>query len=1076
MADELDTASAVQQYLRGPDVATQARASLTQAAGTSGALEAELRAVSARTGVPISTARAMPQEVKRRAAAADDYEDLTRRFPNTMGFLANAANARLAHDDRDNLTALERVMQEGSFIGRALASSMPALSEGIGGVAQAALENTAPLLDDMVSKILPANPLRAVAAEINKTRQQAAALTKGVAGELPPDAGNFRRGVQSGFQSLGSQAPAIVASVLTRDPRYMLGSAGISEGGKSYGAARDKGMSPLGSAIYGGSQAFVEVATESLPALALLKDLKVGSSLFKTILHQAAAEIPGEQLATLAQDYNEWLFLNPDKPFKSYLDARPDAAIQTLVATVVATGAQAAIGHTAAKMAGTMGKPEEAPGPSLVQRIVETANNSELRKRDPNAFASLVQQTADANGAPAEVFIDARQVSEALQQSGITLEQAVAAMPSLADQLEAATVMGGDVVIPIGEFAAGIAGSPIEPLLMQHVRTEADGLSQADGKKKTAADQQMAGTAKKAEEQAANLTPLEKEREKVKQDILEQLNATKRFTPDIHEAQAELTATVLSNIARRAGKTVEQLFNGKPLKVQASGVFADALQQVNLEAGSGFRSLAVGQTTIDYSVSGNGQTAEISMVKTPKSDRGQGAARAAMKQFLAGADAKGVTVFLTAEPMDKGVSKSRLQAFYKSLGFKPNTGRNADYRARAGMVRRPQGVPHDQTKTPEFKRFSQDAPLVSRADAQTRQFKSGEKIVVEAYHGTKRPDRVGTKFLKKRATSGPMAFHTSSPELASSYAAGKQDTSLASEDQDYSNWFKVKIPGDRSTTDLVRSWYRLDSATKDRIAELAPRVMFSDEQEADGGNKIEPGPEGHDSGTGSYDYNLASTRTTWDRRGNPLKALIEDWLNSGNLFDDEQRFMQVLKLAGFPMELVEYDSPTSEYPFVYKNYIAMYKPLVTSDVPQEVVEALNAAAKKDRSRAQPSGADSWDKNTRTLREWVAAFNSEDNTYVWTSIPDKVTDVFKSLGYDGIVDWSGKGGGPAALVAPVYIPFEETQIKSAIGNKGTFDSTKNDILKQDAPAKPSPGHIEAMKREKVLNRLLECLSG
>lgn len=578
MADEIDTASAVQQYLRGPDVATQARASMAQAAGTSGALEAELRAVSARTGVPISTARAMPQEVKRRAAAADDYEDLTRRFPNTMGFLANADNARLAHDDRDNLTALERVMQEGSFIGRALASSMPALSEGVAGTAQGLLENAAPLLDDMVGKILPANPLRAVAAEINKTRLQAGALAKGVAGELPPDAGNFRRGVQSGFQSLGSQAPAIVASVLTRDPRYMLGSAGVSEGGKSYGAARDKGMSPLWSAIYGGAQAFVEVATESLPALALLKDLKVGSSLFKTILHQAAAEIPGEQLATLAQDYNEWLFLNPDKPFKSYLDARPDAAIQTLVATVVATGAQAAIGHTAAKMGGTMGKPEEPPGPSLVQRIVETANNSELRKRDPNAFASLVQQTADANGAPAEVFIDARQVSEALQQSGITLEQAVAAMPSLADQLEAATIMGGDVIIPIGEFAAGIAGSPIEPLLMQHVRTEADGLSQADGKKKTAADQQMAGTAKKAEEQAANLTPLEKEREKVKQDILEQLNATKRFTPDIHEAQAELTATVLSNIARRAGKTIEQLFNGKPLKVQASGVFADALQ------------------------------------------------------------------------------------------------------------------------------------------------------------------------------------------------------------------------------------------------------------------------------------------------------------------------------------------------------------------------------------------------------------------------------------------------------------------------------------------------------------------
>jgi hypothetical protein len=358
----------------------------------------------------------------------------------------------------------------------------------------------------------------------------------------------------------------------------------------------------------------------------------------------------------------------------------------------------------------------------------------------------------------------------------------------------------------------------------------------------------------------------------------------------------------------------------------------------------------------------------------------------------------------------------------------------------------------DQTQSEAFKKWGNNAPLVTSEDAATREFKTGEKVVVEAYHGTKRPDRVGTKFLKKRATSGPMAYHTSDPSLASNYASGKQDTSLANEEQDYSNWFKVKLPGERSASDLVRSWYRLTPEQKNKIADLASRVMFSEEQEVGGGNKIELGPEGHDSGTGSYDYNLAQTRTSWDRRGNPLKALVEDWLNSGNLFNDEERFMQVLKLAGFPMNVVEYDSPTSEYPFVYKNYIAMQKPLVTSDIPQDVVAALDAAAKRDRNRARPAGADLWDKNTRTLKQWVSAFHSSaDSAYVWTSIPDKVTEVFKSLGYDGIIDWSGKGGG--AIVAPVYIPFEETQVKSALGNKGKFDDTKNDILKQGGPAGP-----------------------
>lgn len=354
--------------------------------------------------------------------------------------------------------------------------------------------------------------------------------------------------------------------------------------------------------------------------------------------------------------------------------------------------------------------------------------------------------------------------------------------------------------------------------------------------------------------------------------------------------------------------------------------------------------------------------------------------------------------------------------------------------AKPAEVRQPR-YSRTQTDTPAFKKWSDNAPLITAEAAQTHQFKTGEKIVVEAFHGTKRPDRVGTKFLKKRATSGPMAYHTSSPELASSYAMQKADTSLAYEDTDYANWFKFKPPGSRSTVGIDRAWFFLTPEQKQKVFDLAPRVMQDDDL------NIVLGPEGHKSGAGGFDYHLAETRTSWDRRGNPLKALVEEWLNSGNLINDEGKFLDVLEKAGFPIRDVNYDAPNAEFPAVYKNYIAMRNPLVTSDVPDTVVRALEDAAKTDRSRAQRGGADLWDKNTRTLREWVKMFKEPDNAYVWTSIPDKVTDVFKRLGYDGIVDWSGKGGGERA---PVYVPFEETQVKSALGNRGTFDPNKNDI--------------------------------
>lgn len=364
-----------------------------------------------------------------------------------------------------------------------------------------------------------------------------------------------------------------------------------------------------------------------------------------------------------------------------------------------------------------------------------------------------------------------------------------------------------------------------------------------------------------------------------------------------------------------------------------------------------------------------------------------------------------------------------------------------------------------------LKRWSNNAPYVSSEAADTYDFKTGQKVMVEAYHGTARPDRVGTVFQRKRATSGPMAFFTSAPELASSYAQGKQDTSITDDERIYAQWFKYKPAGQRSAVDIVRAWNFLPEETKARIAALAPRIKTDDAT----GEQIELGPEGTTNGIGNYEWELEQTQRSFDRRGNPLKALMEGWLNGGVLFNEEERFLQVLEMAGFPVKDVTYDAPNATYPFVYKTYIAMQKPLVTGDVPQAVIDALKEAAKRDRSRAQIGGTDMWDKNTRTLREWVANYTDPANdsaSYVWTSIPDKVTDVLKSMGYDGIIDWSGKGGGDRH---PVYIPFEETQVKSAIGNKGTFDPLKKDILfarawRSDLRDKLAEAKMESSKEE------------
>lgn len=104
---------------------------------------------------------------------------------------------------------------------------------------------------------------------------------------------------------------------------------------------------------------------------------------------------------------------------------------------------------------------------------------------------------------------------------------------------------------------------------------------------------------------------------------------------------------------------------------------------------SGSREVSVGGSTITYGINPQTRRAQIALVKTPKSKRGQGAARAAMETFLREADERGYTVSLTADPMEKGVSKPKLEAFYRSLGFVANKGKNKDFTTRDGMIREP---------------------------------------------------------------------------------------------------------------------------------------------------------------------------------------------------------------------------------------------------------------------------------------------------------------------------------------------------------------------------------------------------
>lgn len=194
----------------------------------------------------------------------------------------------------------------------------------------------APLADPLVGRILPGNPLRATAEGLARYRQSIEAQAKA---SMPRAEGLVESGVFSGIASLARNMAALPLAFLPGGQPAAMAAMTAPVGGQAYGEARDKGVGVVPSLTFGASQAAIEYATEKLPMSRLLGDVRAGSSLLKTLGQQAALEVPGEQIATVLQDLNEWAVLHPEKPFSSYLEERPSAAAQTLIATLVGVGA-----------------------------------------------------------------------------------------------------------------------------------------------------------------------------------------------------------------------------------------------------------------------------------------------------------------------------------------------------------------------------------------------------------------------------------------------------------------------------------------------------------------------------------------------------------------------------------------------------------------------------------------------------------------------------------------------------------------------------------------------------------------
>lgn len=564
MSDEYDSAVAASLT---PDTAQAARVGYAVGSGYDPQTYAEAQRAARLTGVPVETALNMPKEIKRQVDMGSiDFDALAKTSPATAALLADTERAKIAHDDIENMGQIERKLRQfgggvTEAVGMAVSGTGHLLDIAqrniLGGLANLVLPTPrAPGLPTTSSIVgdLMGSDWRTAGGEVkgfarNSMMIPAAQQTFGdqVAGGLGQVAGQIAmlpiaRGSGLYTQGADTMAEKLSGDKLTsgqRDAGILLG-AGIT--GVTEKWALDKLLGPMALPIK--NQILASLARFGIGALA-----EGGQEFSENTMQDAVrSALTGKNQIDIGQSLGE---------------GGVGAAVGGIVRSVVEAGLHIRIRGQRAEQAEAQAQ--------QIEQINQFAAASKLLQRDPESFQAFVDHAAES-GPVRDVFISA----QALMQSGVA-EQVAAVSPAVAEQMQQAVDTGGDIRIPVGEYAAKIAPTEFAQSLVDHLKTDPEGFTRAEAQEymQTQGEELQREVERVLADRAGD-DAFKASTESVKANIKAQLDAAGRFTESAHDAYASLVGNFYGVTAAKLGITPDELLQRYPLKVQAEDVTGGA--------------------------------------------------------------------------------------------------------------------------------------------------------------------------------------------------------------------------------------------------------------------------------------------------------------------------------------------------------------------------------------------------------------------------------------------------------------------------------------------------------------------
>lgn len=418
--------------------------------------------------------------------------------------------------------------------------------------------------------------------------------------------------IAAGMAAAGgvAAAPAIGIGVAAAGLTWRVGmgvETGVSEAGSAYQDMIERGASPVVSKVVATGVGIINGALETaflgkftapvrkyitekatgVVAKELTKATSGGAAMefFKnyvvaglleggTEVAQEIVSAIGEDIAAAMSDGNLEVKMKTEQGRAEIGERVGGVFVKTLKAMTLlglpAAGVHFAIDNIRAK--------EAARDTKFLTDLTEQSADNPVRDRNPRAYEQFIGQQAEG-GKAENVYLDGEQVINVLNQAGLSVAELEKVIPTITEQLQEAVASGGDVTIPIGQYAARIAGTDVGNALLPHMRLAPDAMSIADMKVFEQNRAELLEQAKQIVEQREKTdTTFAQSARNVESQIFDQIKQTGTYTDRVAKNYSEFVRDFIVTQAAKANMMPHEFYEKYMYKIEGQKSLPEGVQ------------------------------------------------------------------------------------------------------------------------------------------------------------------------------------------------------------------------------------------------------------------------------------------------------------------------------------------------------------------------------------------------------------------------------------------------------------------------------------------------------------------